>query len=88
MRKGQKRIGVYLQNRQYDEILIIANRLRENPNTIILLAAPDDEKVRLVCTRSNSLKEIDNVDSNILSRQRIKILATDQCLLVHVVSIE
>jgi alanyl-tRNA synthetase len=58
-RKGLKRIGVYLENRQYDEISIIANRLREYPNTIILLAAPDHEKIRLVCTRNKSLKEVD-----------------------------
>ena len=56
---GIKRIAAYFENRQYDEIAIAANRLRESPKTVILLAAPEGEQIRLICTRSKDLIEVD-----------------------------
>lgn len=56
---GIKRIAAYFENRQYDEIAIAANRLREYPKTVILLAAPEGEQIRLICTRSKDLIEVD-----------------------------
>jgi alanyl-tRNA synthetase len=55
--EGKKRIYAHLENRTMEDLQTIANKLREYPKTIVLLAATEGENIRLLCTRSSELHE-------------------------------
>ena len=53
--EGVRRIVAYWPDRTFDKAQAIAKRLRERPNTLILLATGGDGGLRLVCARSDDV---------------------------------
>jgi len=68
---GIRHIHAFLKNRAYDELMIAVNRLRNYPNTVILLSVSDGEKIRVICSRSND--QID-YDAGKLIKSALKLL--------------
>lgn len=56
---GLKRIVAHWPDRTFEEARAVASRLRERPQTLILLAVTEGEAVRLVCARSEDRPDID-----------------------------
>lgn len=57
---GLRRIHAHWVGRDYDDIRIIADLLRQHEKTVLLLALTEKDKVRLICTRSNNLVDFDS----------------------------
>jgi alanyl-tRNA synthetase len=55
---GRKYIHAYLEDRDYEDLMVLVNRLRSYPTTIILLAIREENNIRLVCSRSVDMEEI------------------------------
>ena len=54
---GIKQIIAFWEDKSSDEMRIMAKRLREHPKTFVLMAAIQDNNIRLLCTRSHDLNE-------------------------------
>ena len=53
--RGLRRIHAIWADRDYDDIKILADYLRQYEKTIMLLAVTENDNLRIICTRSNDL---------------------------------
>jgi alanyl-tRNA synthetase len=52
---GQKRLSACVTDRPFEEVRLLAMRLRERSATVVLFAGRDEKGMRLICTRSDDL---------------------------------
>jgi alanyl-tRNA synthetase len=56
--EGIRKVIAYRDDLSYDDVRAIAENLRRYPKTLILLAATEEQTIRLLCTRSDDLPEV------------------------------
>jgi alanyl-tRNA synthetase len=56
---GRKYIHAYLEDRDYEDLMVLVNKLRSFPTTVILLAIREAQNIRLVCSRSTDMEGVD-----------------------------
>jgi len=56
---GVRKVASHWESYSFDDIRAISDCLRQNPKTLILLAATGGKNIRLICTRSDDLPDID-----------------------------
>lgn len=56
---GVKRVVARWTDRPFSDVQAVATRLRSHAGTLILLAAQEQEAVRLICARSDDVTEVD-----------------------------
>jgi len=56
---GVRKVASHWETYSFDDICALSDSLRQNPKTLLLLAATVGKNIRLICTRSDDLTEID-----------------------------
>ncbi len=68
---GVKYIYDYLENRQYEDLIMAVNRLRSYPKTVCLLGIKEGDKLRIVCSRS---KDKDDINAGKIIKSVVALL--------------